>query len=180
MVWRYISSICICWYQVQGHLQRSRSNIKFTFLKKWAFRGHSCFTNTFCLLSFQFKLQLSHDGSGKGAALVAAVAMRLRDLKKEGLLVLWPIGGKKNKGLCKSSFASKRYCVCYRSLFLHSLNTSIISRKWYFPLIQDTDHSRYLSSRYQRSGYPTLKYWRRKIRKFKIMNLTYWRSWVQV
>ena len=32
---------------------------------------------------FQFKLALSHDGSGKGAALVAAVAMRLRDMKKK-------------------------------------------------------------------------------------------------
>ena len=46
LVWRHISSICICWYQ--GHLQRSRSNIKVTFLKKWPFRGHSCFTNTSC------------------------------------------------------------------------------------------------------------------------------------
>ena len=40
--------MCICWYQGQGHLQRSRSNIKVTFLKKWPFRGHSCFTNTSC------------------------------------------------------------------------------------------------------------------------------------
>ena len=31
--------------QGQGHLQRSRSNIKVTFLKKWLF---SCFTNTSC------------------------------------------------------------------------------------------------------------------------------------
>lgn len=30
----------------------------------------------------KFKLQLSHDGSGKGAALVAAVAMRLRNIKE--------------------------------------------------------------------------------------------------
>ena len=50
LVWRHISSICICWYQGQGHLQRSRSNIKVTFLKKWPFRGHSCFTNTSCFL----------------------------------------------------------------------------------------------------------------------------------
>ena len=34
--------------QGQGHLQRSRSNIKVTFLKKWPFQGHSCFTNTSC------------------------------------------------------------------------------------------------------------------------------------
>ena len=34
LVWRHISSICICWYQGQSHLQRSRSNIKVTFLKK--------------------------------------------------------------------------------------------------------------------------------------------------
>ena len=27
---------------------RSRSNINVTFLKKWPFRGHSCFTNTSC------------------------------------------------------------------------------------------------------------------------------------
>ena len=33
----------------KGHLQRSRSNIKVSFLKKWPFRGHSCFTNTSCL-----------------------------------------------------------------------------------------------------------------------------------
>ncbi|KAL5022871.1 hypothetical protein ScPMuIL_002026 [Solemya velum] len=31
----------------------------------------------------KFSLALSHDGSGKGAALVAAVAMRLRDVKQE-------------------------------------------------------------------------------------------------
>ncbi|KAK3581784.1 hypothetical protein CHS0354_027250 [Potamilus streckersoni] len=31
----------------------------------------------------RFKLTLSHDGSGKGAALVAAVALRLREMKKE-------------------------------------------------------------------------------------------------
>ncbi|XP_067657631.1 hexokinase type 2-like isoform X1 [Haliotis asinina] len=31
----------------------------------------------------KFRLQLSHDGSGKGAALVAAVAMRLRNSKKQ-------------------------------------------------------------------------------------------------
>lgn len=31
----------------------------------------------------QFRLELSHDGSGKGAALVAAVAIRLREEKKE-------------------------------------------------------------------------------------------------
>ena len=48
LVWRHISSICICWYQGQGHLQRSRSNIKVTFLKQWPFWGHSCFTNTSC------------------------------------------------------------------------------------------------------------------------------------
>ena len=30
------------------NLQRSRSNIKVTFLKKWPFWGHSCFTNTSC------------------------------------------------------------------------------------------------------------------------------------
>ena len=34
------------------------------------------------LFYFQFQLQLSHDGSGKGAALVAAVATRLRDSKE--------------------------------------------------------------------------------------------------
>ena len=33
-------------FKGQGHLYRSRSNIKVTFLKKWPFRGHSCFTNT--------------------------------------------------------------------------------------------------------------------------------------
>lgn len=33
----------------------------------------------------KFKLALSHDGSGKGAALVAAVAMRLRDMKKSDI-----------------------------------------------------------------------------------------------
>ena len=43
---------------------------------------------TFSYFSFQFKLQLSHDGSGKGAALVAAVAMRLRDQKKD-LMTSW-------------------------------------------------------------------------------------------
>ena len=52
MVWRHISSICICWYQGQGHLQRSRSNIKVTFLKKWPFWGHLCFTNTSCSTMF--------------------------------------------------------------------------------------------------------------------------------
>lgn len=31
---------------------------------------------------FQFKLMLSHDGSGKGAALVAAVANRLQNKKR--------------------------------------------------------------------------------------------------
>ena len=51
LVWRHISSICICWYQGQGHLQRSRSNIKVTFLKKWPFLGHSCFTNTSCFFN---------------------------------------------------------------------------------------------------------------------------------
>lgn len=34
-------------------------------------------------VSFQFKLMLSHDGSGKGAALVAAVANRLLEKKRE-------------------------------------------------------------------------------------------------
>ena len=42
------SSICICWYQGQGHLQRSRSNIKVTFQR------HSCFTNTSCSYMSQF------------------------------------------------------------------------------------------------------------------------------
>ncbi len=32
----------------------------------------------YCALIFQFKLTLAHDGSGKGAALVAAVAQRTR------------------------------------------------------------------------------------------------------
>lgn len=42
---------------------------------------------TECLfVCFQFKLQLSHDGSGKGAALVAAVAIRLRDIKKHDIV----------------------------------------------------------------------------------------------
>ena len=45
---RHISSIRICWYQGQGHLQRSRSNINVVFLKKRPFRGHSYFTNTYC------------------------------------------------------------------------------------------------------------------------------------
>ena len=49
LVWRHISSICICWYQSQGHLQRSRSNTKVTFPKKLPFRGHSCFTKLFIL-----------------------------------------------------------------------------------------------------------------------------------
>lgn len=34
---------------------------------------------------FQFKLMLSHDGSGKGAAIVTAVANRLRDSGKESI-----------------------------------------------------------------------------------------------
>ena len=66
LVWRHISSICICWYQGQGHLQRSRSNIKITFLKRWPFLGHSCFTNTSCFsitfttfwAYFRFHLQM--------------------------------------------------------------------------------------------------------------------------
>ena len=52
LVWGHISSIYICWNQSQGHLQRSRSNIKVTFLKKWLFWGHSCFTNTSCSTMF--------------------------------------------------------------------------------------------------------------------------------
>jgi len=34
-------------------------------------------------LMFQFRLMLSHDGSGKGAALVAAVAHRVNEAKKQ-------------------------------------------------------------------------------------------------
>lgn len=34
---------------------------------------------------FQFKLMLSHDGSGKGAAIVTAVANRLRESGKESI-----------------------------------------------------------------------------------------------
>ena len=37
----HLLSIRVCWYQGQGHLPRSRSNIKFTFLKKWLFWGIS-------------------------------------------------------------------------------------------------------------------------------------------
>lgn len=36
-----------------------------------------------CYLSVQFRLMLSHDGSGKGAALVAAVADRVLQQKKQ-------------------------------------------------------------------------------------------------
>ena len=32
-----------CGYQVQGHLSRSRSNIKVTIFKKWQLQGHLCF-----------------------------------------------------------------------------------------------------------------------------------------
>lgn len=46
-----------------------------TELKPW-------FHYNWCLFS-QFKLMLSHDGSGKGAALVAAVADRLKQEKKQ-------------------------------------------------------------------------------------------------
>ena len=37
-----------CWYQIKGHLSRSRSNIKVTIFKKWPLLGHLCFTNTSC------------------------------------------------------------------------------------------------------------------------------------
>ena len=47
----HISSIHICWYKGQGHLQRSRSNIKVIFLNV-TFRGHECFTNKSWLLFF--------------------------------------------------------------------------------------------------------------------------------
>ncbi|XP_033757777.1 hexokinase-2-like [Pecten maximus] len=60
------------------------------------YRFHPRFHNLMCLKiqelvkpGLKFKLMLSHDGSGKGAALVAAVAMRLRDQdiqeQKEGV-----------------------------------------------------------------------------------------------
>ena len=49
-----MSSIHICWYQGQGHLQRSRSNIKVTFLKKRPLCGHSCLTNTSYFFGFFF------------------------------------------------------------------------------------------------------------------------------
>ncbi|KAK6185109.1 hexokinase-1 [Patella vulgata] len=52
------------------------------------YRFHPRFHNLMCLKiqelirpGQKFKLALSHDGSGKGAALVAAVAMRLRNIK---------------------------------------------------------------------------------------------------
>ena len=51
-----MSSIHI-WYQGQVHLQRSRSNIRVMFLKRWVFWGHWCFTNTSCFVfcnSFPF------------------------------------------------------------------------------------------------------------------------------
>ena len=44
-----LSSIHISWYQGQGHLQRSGSNIRVMFLKRWVFQGHKYFTNTSCL-----------------------------------------------------------------------------------------------------------------------------------
>ena len=56
LVWRHISSICICLYQGQGHLQRSRSDKKVTFLKNLPFLGHSCFTNTSCCYHDKEKL----------------------------------------------------------------------------------------------------------------------------
>ena len=51
--------IHIFWYQGQGHLQRSRSNIRVMFLKRWVFLGHYCFTNTSC---FFFKLLIPYIG----------------------------------------------------------------------------------------------------------------------
>uniref|UniRef100_A0A0B7AIW9 Phosphotransferase n=1 Tax=Arion vulgaris TaxID=1028688 RepID=A0A0B7AIW9_9EUPU len=52
------------------------------------YRFHPRFHNLMCLKikelvrpGLKFKLCLSHDGSGKGAALTAAVSLRLRHLK---------------------------------------------------------------------------------------------------
>ena len=56
LVWRHISLIHISWYQGQGHLQRSRSNIRVMCLKRWVFQGHLCFRNTSCF--FFCKLQM--------------------------------------------------------------------------------------------------------------------------
>ena len=40
-------------------------------------------SHVFACFIFQFRLMLSHDGSGKGAALVAAVANRMLNEKKK-------------------------------------------------------------------------------------------------
>ena len=60
-------------------------NVKNLSLKTWSLNLPSLHSTKFLprptLFFFQFKLQLSHDGSGKGAALVAAVSTRLMDSK---------------------------------------------------------------------------------------------------
>ena len=45
--------ILICWYQSQGHLQRSRSDIKVTFLKKNGHFGGISISQTYLVFSFQ-------------------------------------------------------------------------------------------------------------------------------
>jgi len=56
------------------------------------YRFHPRFHNLMCLKikelvkpGLKFKLTLSHDGSGKGAALTAAVSLRLRNMKCESV-----------------------------------------------------------------------------------------------
>lgn len=46
---------------------------------------HVLVLKCFLFMFFQFKLMLSHDGSGKGAAIVTAVANRLRESGKESI-----------------------------------------------------------------------------------------------
>ena len=46
----YLVTRPFCWYQVQGHLSKSRSNIKVTVFKKWPLQEHWCLTNTSCFL----------------------------------------------------------------------------------------------------------------------------------
>ena len=44
----YLDTRPFCWYQVQGHLSKSRSNIKVAIFKKRQLPGHRRFTNTSC------------------------------------------------------------------------------------------------------------------------------------
>ena len=118
LVWRHISSICICWYQGQGHPQRSRSNVEVTFLKKWSFRGHLCFTSTSCFFSGSCKLNTEMIKCRSSAWI--SELYEIKNLKT--LLV-------KEKMLVTSIFSFST--MFYTLYVLYTINEKFISRGTY-------------------------------------------------